>query len=282
MNICYINSVYTHLNEAKVSVFDRGYNFADGVYEVMTYEQQKLIFFDEHFARLNRSLTEIKMEASLSQNVLNIIIKNLIRLNKISSCMIYLQISRGIAKRKHEFKANLSPSIFICLMPFRKVSDHTFNQGISLATYKDLRWQRCDIKSISLLPNILAKQFAYEQGCRDALLISEDNVVHECSASNFFIIDKNDVIKTHPDSNKVLPGVTKHILKSIFAEHNISFKEETFTLEEAYNAKSAFITASTIGPLPVTKIDDRIINGGHISPLLVRVAELYKERRLLA
>ena len=263
MNICYINGSYLPLNHANINVFDRGFNFADGVYEVMTYQDGILNFQELHMKRLYNSLCAVNISNAISSGVLVSIIKNLIRFNNTKECMVYIQFTKGVARRKHELSTNPAPSLFICVMPWKKTNKEYFYKGIKISTTQDIRWQRCDIKSISLLPNIIAKQNAYDAGYKEALLISENGIVRECSSSNFMVIKLEDniwKIYTHPNSPNILPGITKEIIRQKCPELGIEFIEKEFDLNFVYKCNLAFITASTIKIVPVVQIDEFIFS----------------------
>lgn len=268
MNICYINSSYKNLNDANINVFDRGFNFADGVYEVLTHQDGILNFMDLHMKRLNNSLSAVNITNAPSPAILKSIINNLIRMNNVNECMIYIQITKGVVRRKHEISIIPKPSIFICIMPWKKTSKETFYKGIKVNTTLDIRWKRCDIKSISLLANIIAKQCAYNEGFKESLLISESGVVRECSSSNFMVLrNENNIWKiyTHPDSVHILPGITKEIIKQKTKLLNIELIEQEFNLDFVYSSTLAFITASTIKIVPVIQINDFIFNANEIA-----------------
>lgn len=255
-HIAYVNGAYVARNHAAVSIEDRGYQFADGIYEVIWVKDGVLIDAAPHFKRLHRSLAELKIAAPTTDAALKIIIAELLRRNHASKgdYMLYLQITRGVARRNHIFPKNVSPSLVMTLTAITPPSESDVKKGVKVITQKDIRWARRDIKSISLLPNILARQTAYEAGAREAILIEGDSVT-EGSTANIFII-KNDTLITHPIDNHILNGVTRMAVLALAKKLKLKTEEHAFTVKQALAADEAFITSTTAGVLPISQIDN--------------------------
>jgi D-alanine transaminase len=269
MEIYYVNGFFKRRNNAKVSVEDRGFNFSDGVYELISYLDEKLIFFEKHYSRLSNSLRSLKISSPLSnKKILKLIIKRLIKLNRIKSGYIYIQITRGTAKRNHVYSKEITPNLVIFCLPLRKIEK--FKSGVKVRTSQDLRWGRCDVKSISLLPNILEKQIASNQGYYETWQI-KDNYITEGTTSNAFIVDKNGSIRTYPKTTHILGGVTRDVIIQIAKKQNIKIIEKPFTLDDIKYCKEAFLTSTTVKILPVIKVNNININAmkiGEITKIL--------------
>ena len=258
METYYVNGFFKRRNNAKISVEDRGFNFSDGVYELISYLDEKLIFFEKHYSRLSESLLSLKISSPLSnKKILKLIIKRLIKLNKIKSGYIYIQITRGTAKRNHVYSQQIPPNLVIFCLPLRRIEK--LKRGVRVRTSEDLRWGRCDVKSISLLPNILEKQIAFNQGYYETWQ-TKDNYITEGTTSNAFIVDKKGSIRTYPKSNHILGGVTRDVIIQIAKKQNIKIIEKAFTLNDIKCCKEAFLTSTTVKILPVIKVNDIKIN----------------------
>jgi D-alanine transaminase len=255
-HIAYVNGAYVPRHHAAVSIEDRGYQFADGIYEVIWVKDGVLIDAAPHFTRLHRSLKELNIAAPTTDAALKIIIAELLRRNHASKgdYMLYLQITRGVARRNHIFTKNALSSLVMTLTAITPPTESDVRKGVKVITQKDIRWARRDIKSISLLPNILARQTAYEAGAREAMLIEGANIT-EGSTANIFII-KNDTLITHPADNHILNGVTRMAVLSLAKKLKMKIEERAFTLQQALAADEAFITSTTAGVLPISQIDN--------------------------
>ena len=261
MRYCYINGLYKNKTEAQVSIEDRGFNFADGVYEVMSFFDYNLINFSKHISRLVRSLDSLKIRMPFKNiKSLELIIQRLIHMNKFKSGFLYLQITRGTAKRNHLFPKSTKPNIIIFSFSI-KYDEKIFDKGVSICLADDIRWGRCDIKSISLLPNVLEKQKAFENGFFETWQI-KNNLVTEGATSNAFIVNKKNEIQTHPSNNFILGGVTRDTTIEIAKDNNFKIKEKAFTINELFNSKEAFLTSTTAKILPVVKINQKQVNNG--------------------
>lgn len=255
-HIAYVNGAYIARNHAAVSIEDRGYQFADGIYEVIWVKDGVLIDAAPHFKRLHRSLTELKIAAPISDGALKIIIAELLRRNHAinGNYMLYLQITRGVARRNHVFPKNAVPSLVMTLTAITPPTESDMKKGVKVITQKDIRWARRDIKSISLLPNILARQTAYEAGAREAMLMDGASIT-EGSTANIFII-KGNMLITHPADNHILNGVTRMSVLALAKKLKLKIEERAFTLKQVLAADEAFITSTTAGVLPISQIDN--------------------------
>ena len=229
MSQCYINGSYEHITNAQVSVEDRGFNFSDGVYEVIKFKSKILISYDKHISRLKKSLKELRITSPFTNIIsLKIIIENLIKINNLEHGFIYLQITRGTAKRNHLFPEQSKPNIVIFSLPEKDLIN--LKKGVKIGLIEDKRWLRCDIKSISLLPNVLDKQSGFEQGFFEVWQV-RNNLITEGTTSNAFIV-KNERIFTHPKNNFILGGVTRDCVVKIAKENKIDIQEKAFSLKK--------------------------------------------------
>lgn len=270
--IVYLNGAFLPAEEAKVSIFDRGLLFADGVYEVVGVLEGKLLDFDRHMARLARSLGELSMENPLSRDELLEIHRRLVAENGVTEGLVYLQITRGAADRDFVWEEGMTPTVFLFTQEKPLMEDRETQTGIAMKSVEDLRWARRDIKSVGLLAQVLAKRAAKAAGAKEALMVM-DGVVTEGGATSVFIVKDGKVI-TRPLSNLILPGVTRGALLELAEETDIEIEERPVTLAETYEADEAFITgASTFWP--VIEIDGKRIGGGQPGPVARRLRELY-------
>ena len=275
--IAYVNGQYLPQQYAYTHIEDRGYQFSDGVYEVCAIKNKRMLELERHLDRLERSLHEIKLFMPMSRNSLIQILKEVIRRNKTHEGIIYLQITRGQAARNHTFPIDPKPILSVTTAPVNKTTvEQIRTYGTKVITLPDQRWARCDIKSVSLLPNILAKQTANEQGAQEAWQYDENDYITEGAATNAWIVDQNDTLRTRPANNRILNGVTRQRLLEIIKKENLPFKETAFTKNDAYQAKEAFSTASTLRIIPVTSIDNYIIGSGKIGNITKELLFLYE------
>lgn len=275
--ICYINGKYVHQRYASIGIYDRGYNFADGVYEVIALHKGSLIDMQPHIERLFRSLSELKMASPVSRKSLELIVRELIRRNRTKSGAVYIQVTRGIARRDHPFPHGAVPSLLVSMLRAKLPSPKMLPKSTAVITQPDIRWKRCDIKSISLLPNVLAKQAAVDANAVETWLINEDNIVTEGSATNAFIVDQNNIVRTHPANNYILGGITRDNVLALARKEGISVEERPFTLDEAFKAKEAFITSTTKAVMPVTSIDGRAIADGKAGEVTMQLMYFYNQ-----
>ena len=271
----YVNGAYLPEEDATISIFDRGFIFGDGIYEVSAVLGGKLVDCDAHLIRLERSCNEIGLKLAWSRAELIAIHEELIARNKLDEGSIYLQVSRGAADRDFAFPKDIKPSL-VLFTQARKFADTPLAKtGIKVVSTPDLRWARRDIKSVNLLGPVLAKQFAAENDAQEAWLI-EDGVVTEGASSTAWIV-KGKTLISRPLSNKVLPGITRKAVLAFLAESGFTFEEREFTLAEAIDAEEAFITSATSLVMPVTTIDGHSIHNGAPGPATLRLREIYLE-----
>ncbi len=275
--IAYVNGSYCDLIRAYTHVEDRGYQFADGVYEVFAVIDKHIIDYDGHIERLYRSLGELKMKSPINKKSYIFHIRNIIKKNLLHNGTIYLQITRGIAPRDFKFPKNSKESLVIIAknLPFDYFS-RQFNRGINVKLVKDLRWKRVDIKTLNLLPPVLAKQLAYENNCEEAWLVDDEGYITEGSSSNAWILCKGKLI-TRPISNFILNGITRNSLIKALDKINIKLVEKKFNINDIKKADEAFITSATQLVTPVIKIDNFKIGSGQIGPMSKKFREAYME-----
>jgi len=262
--IAYVNGRYVPHDQAKVAVEDRGYQFADGVYEVCEVRGGHMIDESRHMARLDRSLKELRIARPMSSRALAVVLRETIRRNRVRDGIVYLQVTRGIAKRDFPFPPqNTRPSLVVTarsndLDRLEQVAA----EGVSVITVPDIRWKRVDIKSVALLPNVLAKQAAREQGAREAWLVDAKGRITEGGSSSAWIVSRDGKLITHPLGEDILPGITRSVVIDMIKAQGLPFEERTFTVEEAYQAREAFITSASQVVLPVVRIDGRPVGNG--------------------
>jgi D-alanine transaminase len=270
--IAYVNGRYRPLQSAAVAAEDRGYQFADGVYEVMKVLGGRLCDLDRHLDRLQRSLAAIEIAPPMPRRALVSVIEETLRRNRLRSALVYLQITRGIAPRNHVFPKRARPSLVVTVRRPAFPGEREREEGVGVITLPDLRWGRCDIKSISLLPNVLARQSAAAAGCREAWLIDREGMVTEGSASNAYIVDGAGRLITHPLGERILGGITRSVVLELAREENIEVVEQPFSLDEALRAREAALSSTSSWLLPVTAIDGRTVSNGmpgHVVRLLM-------------
>ncbi len=276
--IAYVNGIYERTSEAAVSIEDRGYQFADAVYEVWSVFDGRLADLAGHLNRLERSLSELHISMQMPRSSLLVVLNEVVRRNRIREGLVYLQISRGVAPRDHVFPVDIRPSIVITAKPVdREAAARKAAAGIKAISAPDIRWGRCDIKTVGLLPNVLAKQTAKEQGAGEVIFVDADGFVTEGGSTNVYIV-VDGVIKTRSLTANILAGVTRLNLLPLIAESGIELREESFTLAEAKAASEVFITAATSLVMPIIAIDDHKIGDGKPGPIACALREVYIER----
>lgn len=262
--------------QARISFQDRGYQFGDGVYEVIRLYDGKWFEKEAHFARLARSASEIGLRLPYDLETLEALLNRLVAANRVSTGSVYVQISRGAFPRQFPFPPEDVPPVVVASTTETERPLEKMRTGISAATVPDIRWLRCDIKSLSLLGAVLVKQRATESGAEEAIL-HRDGVVTECSSSNFMIV-KNGKLRTHPADHLILHGVTRAVALSLAAELGIETDETAFTLDDLRTADEAFVTSTTVEVMPVTTIDGRPVGDGTPGPTTRRLQEAFAAR----
>jgi len=262
--IAYVNGRYLPQRAAAVHVEDRGYQFSDGVYEVCEVRGGCTIDQRRHLARLKRSLDELRIDMPMTEAALATVMRECVRRNRVRDGIIYLQITRGVARRDHAFPPpGTRASVVITAHGLDVVANERIAaEGVAVITVPDNRWQRVDIKSISLLPNVLAKQAARERGAREAWFVDGDGNITEGSSSNAWIVTKGGKVVTRPADHGILRGITRTVLIEVISAQGLQLEERPFTVEEAYGAREAFLTSASQIVMPVVRIDERAVGNG--------------------
>lgn len=262
-DIAYVNGAYLPLAEARVSILDRGFLFADGVYEVAAVIGGRLIDNDAHLSRLENSLRELRIENSPPIQTIAEVEAELVARNGLSEGLVYLQITRGAAgDRDFAFPDGTTPTVVAFTTKKNILASPAAEAGVKVLTVPDMRWARRDIKTVGLLAQVLAKQAALDAGCQEAWMIDRDGLVTEGSSSTAFILTKADALVTRPNPPAILPGCTRKIVQTLAAREGLSIEERGFSVAEAYAAKEAFLTSASNLVLPVVSIDGRPIGSG--------------------
>jgi len=273
--IAYVNGKFMPIEEAVVSIDDRGYQFADGVYEVIGTYSGRPYAMEEHLQRLERSLKELYIDVDIRENGIDLerlVIEGMER-SGFDETFIYIQITRGVAPRNHAFPEPLPrPTVVMTFKEIWRQSPERYETGTKVITTDDLRWKRCDIKSISLLGNILAKEEAHRAGASEALLIDDQGRVTEGSSTSAFCLIDGE-IRTAPAGPHILPSITRNILLALIRELAIPVREEFFTREELLAADEVFIAGTTLEAMPVVEVDGKIVGDGKAGPLSRKVRE---------
>lgn len=275
--IAYVNGRYLPHAEASVSVEDRGYQFADGVYEVCEVRGGRLVDERRHMARLERSLNELRIARPMSAAALSIVLHETVRRNRVEDGTVYLQITRGVARREFPFPPDgTTPSVVV----IARASDNSrlerlAAEGVAVVTVPDIRWGRVDIKTVALLPNVLAKQAAREQGAREAWLIDTQGRITEGGSSNAWIVSREGALVTRPLGQDILPGITRSVVIEVAKAEGLPFEERTFTLDEAYAAREAFVTSASQVVMPVVRINGRPVGNGAPGLIAARLRSHY-------
>ncbi|HIC28979.1 MAG TPA: D-amino-acid transaminase [Rhodospirillales bacterium] len=273
--IAYVNGQYVPHQDAAVHIEDRGYQFADGVYEVFAVHQGRMVGEQGHMDRLAHSLGELRIDWPMSARALGVIIREVSRRNRVRDGLIYLQITRGVARRDHSFPDNTESALVVTARRMPPLDKEQLRKGVGVITIPDIRWQRHDIKSVSLLPNIIGKQQAREAGAYEAWMVNNEGMITEGTASNAWIVTKDGELVTHNASHAILNGITRLSVLEAAVAAGVPFSERAFSVEEAMQAKEAFVTSSTSHVKAVTSIDGHSIGNGHIGELTSRMLDLY-------
>lgn len=275
--IAYVNGQYVRHADAAVHVEDRGYQFADGVYEVCEVWQGKIVDVPRHLDRLDRSLNELRIDWPMARSAVKFVLHQVVRRNKVRNGLVYIQVTRGVARRDHVFPSeDVAPSIVVTARSSDPAAAQAAaEEGIGVVSYPENRWPRVDIKTVALLPNVLAKQNAKEHGGKEAWYIDKDGNVTEGGSTNAWIVTKEGVLVTRPAENGILRGITRAVVLELVQKDGMTFEERPFSLEEAFEAKEAFVTAATTVVMPVTRLDGRIIGNGHPGSVATRLRELF-------
>jgi D-alanine transaminase len=277
--IAYVNGRYLPLRQAMVHVEDRGYQFGDAVYEVCEVRRGRLIDERRHLARLKRSLDELQIRPPMSQASLGIVLREVIARNRIGYGVVYLQVSRGVARREHAFPVPaVAPSVVVTARPLNaRRNEALAAAGIAVISVPDNRWGRVDIKTTGLLPNVLARQSAIAQGARDAWFVDQDGMVTEAASANAWIVTQAGRVVTRPADHGILNGITRTVLFDVIKAQGLLVEERAFTLAEACAAREAFVTAASQIVLPVVRIDGHVIGEGKPGPLATALRNAFHQ-----
>ena len=275
MSEVYLNGEYVALENARISVLDRGFTFADAVYEVIPVYRGSVFRTREHLQRLRNSLEAIGIDCPYDDDRWRTIFNNLLQRNPCDGdCSLYVQVSRGVGDRDHLYDANLEPTVFVMA---RKFVQREWDEGVKAITHRDIRWEYCYIKSTSLLANVLLKQAARENDAKEAILV-RDGFVTEGSSSNVFIV-KDDIVITPDKDGSILAGVTRDLLVELLVKAGKKCEERKITLEEFEIAGEVWISSSTMGLAPVVKVDDRLIGNGRPGAMWQYSNDLFRDFR---
>lgn len=274
--IAYVNGRYVPFRLALVHIEDRGYQLGDGVYEVCEIREGALVDERRHLERLSRSLAALRIAAPLEPSALRFVIAETVRRNRVREGLVYLQVTRGVSRRDHGFPENPPrPALVITVRAIDRTKiEASARTGISVITVPDNRWGRVDIKTIGLLPNVLARQAAKEAGANDAWFVDEDGFITEGASSNAWIV-KDGVLRTRPASSRILTGITMTVVKELAADLQVKVDERAFTVEEMRAADEAFLTSATQTVMPVVRVDGAPVGSGTHGPLTVRLREAF-------
>ncbi len=277
--IAYVNGRYLRHGDASVHIEDRGYQFGDGVYEVCEVRAGDLIDEIPHLDRLDRSLAELEMASPMPRAALRLVLRETVRRNRVVHGLVYLQVTRGVARRDHAFpKPGTRPAIVVTakLINRDRIAGLA-EKGVAVITCPDIRWARVDVKSISLLPNCLAKQAARQLGAFEAWLIDRDGYVTEGASTNAWLVTEDDVLVTRQADQSILNGVTRRVLADIAVSQGLKIEERPFTVAEALRGREAFVSASTLAAMPVISIDGVPVGSGKPGPIAQRLWQHFRD-----
>jgi D-alanine transaminase len=275
--IAYVNGRYVPLADAMVHVEDRGYQFADGIYEVVAIFGGRLLDEEGHLDRLDRSLRELEIAAPMGRTALRSVMAETIRRNRLVDGILYIQVTRGVARREHGFPhPAVKPALVMTVRRSKPPSTAQIDEGVGVVTTPDIRWKRVDIKSVSLLPNILGKEQAHRAGAYEAWLVDQEGRVTEGSSTNAWIITKDGRLVTREAGPHILNGITRMAILRLARKAGIKVEERGFSVEEALAAREAFLSSSTAWVLPVTSIDGKPVGNGHPGALTLDLREAYR------
>jgi len=277
--VAYVNGRFVPHGEAAVHIEDRGYQLADGVYEVWAVLGGALADAEGHFERLERSLGELSITPPMGRPALEVVLKETVRRNRVREGLVYLQVTRGVAPRDHAFPTPAVPPSIVATARSvdRAIGEARAERGAAVITVAENRWGRCDIKTVGLLPNVLAKQKARAAGAVEAWFVDELGLVTEGASSNAWIIDASGALRTRDTQANILRGVTRKTLLGVIAREGLTLEDRPFSPEEALQAKEAFITGAGTLLMPIVSIDGRPVGDGQVGPVAKRLRRLYIE-----
>ena len=273
--VAYVNGRYLRHAEAQVHVEDRGYQFSDGVYEVILIKNGKMIDEEQHLERLKKSLSSLEINPPMKRAPMRHVMKELIKRNKFRNGIVYIQITRGVAAREHSFPKYSKPALVMTARRIATKTNDEIEAGVKVITIDDIRWKRCDIKSTSLLPNVLGKQTARRQGAYEAWMVDACGFVTEGTSTNAWIVTTDGKLITAELGSNILSGITRDTFIKIIHELNYKLEERQFSVEEAKNAREAFFTSSTSFLTPVSEIDGVVIGNGRAGSVSMELIKAY-------
>jgi D-alanine transaminase len=271
----YVNGRYLPQSEATVSIDDRGYQFADGVYEVVPLIEGRVVDEDAHLDRLEYSLRELSIPMPMSRAALRAVTREMMRRNGVRTGIVYMQVTRGVALRDHRYPKNVRPALVMTARHKLPVPEQRIAEGVSVVSIPDMRWGRCDIKATALLANIMGKQAAAERGAFEAWMVDDDGAVTEGTSTNAWIVSRDKRLVTRNLSHAILSGITRKRLLTVAAGQGYPLEERAFTIAEAQEAREAFLTSSTSLVLPITRIDGKKVGDGVAGPLALALRRAY-------
>ncbi|MEE9451740.1 MAG: D-amino acid aminotransferase [Gammaproteobacteria bacterium] len=275
MSIAYLNGVFLPLAEAKVSVLDRGFLFADGIYEVIPAYNGKLFLLEQHLQRLAASLEAIFLQVQVDWQT---ILQKLVEHNQNTNQIVYLQVTRGADSiRDHSIPMDIQPTVFAFCRPLEVLTLEQLTKGMRAITLEDTRWKDCHIKTIALLPNVLLKQTATNAGYDEAILINEGYAV-ECTSANLFVV-YNNILMTTPKNPHILGGVTRDLILQLAQEHALPTQEKMISIDELNNAQEIWLSGSIKEIRPIVQLNDNPVGDGHAGPLWQKMIAYYREYR---
>ncbi|MGH6881096.1 D-amino-acid transaminase [Hypericibacter sp.] len=273
--IAYVNGRYLPLAQAQVHIEDRGYQFADGVYEVVPLYRGRLLDEEPHLDRFDYSLRELQIAPPMSRAALKLVLRELVRRNGLGDALLYFQATRGVAPRDHKFPAKAKTAFVATMRRSRPPSAKQIEEGVAVMTTRDIRWARCDIKSLNLLPNLLAKQQATVAGVFEAWLVDDDDNITEGSSTNAWIVTADGRLVTHDAGAAILNGITRQRVIKLMESEGLTFEQRSFSRDEAMRAREAFLSSSSSFVLPITRIDGKPVGEGKPGPMTRRLREIY-------
>ena len=276
--LAYVNGIFVELSEARIPIEDRGYQFADGVYEVIGTYNGRPFAMEEHLVRLQYSLDELAIRLNVSDHRIGRIVSAGIRRANFEETLVYMQITRGVAPRRHEFpSADIKPSIVMTFKSLERLPQEIYDKGVKLISFPDLRWGRCDIKSTALLANVLAKQQATKQGAFEALLVNTEGFITEGSSTSVFWVKQEKLFVT-PSGKNILPSITRKILMEIAGELGIETCQFACRLEDLFKADEVILAGTTTEAVSVTEIDEKVIGTGSPGVMVKRIRRAFLNR----
>ena len=274
----FLNGEYMPLEACRISPLDRGFLFGDAVYELIPVYARSALCLQRHLTRFARSIEQVRIRDPYTNTQWIAIVENLIQQSDDADLTVYIQVTRGVAKRDHTFPENVDPTVFAMANPLVRIADEALQNGVALITVKDIRWQRCDIKVTGLLANVLAKQDAFQSSASEAILV-RDGFALEGSGSNLFVV-REGTVYTHPKDNLILPGITRDFILELLSELGLEFREQAIPEEWLYSAEEIWVTGSAREILAATKINQHVVGKGVPGELWKDVYALYQKRKV--